>query len=305
MVSSFPLFRTWLQTIASEADGLVCISRSVARQLLAQVPELEVSRRTPLKIGHFHLGADIDTGVGETSDEVKALLERPTRKFLVVGTVEPRKGHAQCLAAFEELWAAGMDLDLVLVGKQGWMVEDLAERMRNHAEAGKRLHWLEKASDADLNALYEKCTALLAMSQDEGFGLPLIEAAKHGQPIIARDIPVFREIAGDHAAYFSGSRGHDFAAALSAWVDQHGRGDIPDSAAMPWLTWTASAERLVDAVLHGRWDVTWFPRGVGEDRSPAGADSSPETADMAADQTADAGYDMAEARESSRSAKRA
>ena len=212
---------------ASEAEGLVCISRSVAQQLLAYVPELEVSRHTPLKIGHFHLGADIDTGSGETSDEVKALLERPTLKFLVVGTVEPRKGHAQCLAGFEELWAAGMDLDLVLVGKQGWMVEDLAERMRNHAEAGKRLHWLEKASDADLNALYGKCTALLAMSQDEGFGLPLIEAAKHGQPIIARDVLVFREIAGEHAAYFSGSSGR-FAAALSAWIDRHGQGDVPE-----------------------------------------------------------------------------
>jgi glycosyltransferase involved in cell wall biosynthesis len=275
----FPLFRIWLQAIASEADGLVCISRSVAQQLLAYVPELEVSRHTPLKIGHFHLGADIDTGAGETSDDVKALLERPTLKFLVVGTVEPRKGHAQCLAAFEELWAAGMDLDLVLVGKQGWMVDDLAERMRNHAEAGKRLHWLEKASDADLNALYGKCAALLAMSQDEGFGLPLIEAAKHGQPIIARDVLVFREIAGEHAAYFSGSSGHDFAVALSDWIDRHGRGGVPDSTAMPWLTWTDSAEQLVDAILHGKWDATWIPGQTDENRSPAGTGSRQETAD--------------------------
>ena len=199
-----------------------------------------------------------------------ALLKRPTRKFLVVGTVEPRKGHAQCLAAFEELWAAGKDIDLVVVGKQGWMVDDLAERMRNHAEAGKRLHWFSKASDADLNALYEKCTALLAMSQDEGFGLPLIEAAKHGLPIIARDILVFREIAGEHAAYFSGSRGSDFASALSAWIDRHGRGDVPASAGMPWLTWAGSAERLVDVVLHGEWDAAWVPGQAAEDAVSGG-----------------------------------
>lgn len=263
----FPLFRTWLQAIASEADGLICISRSVAQQFLSYVRQLEVSRFTPLRVGHFHLGGDIDTGAGEASDEVKALLKRPTRKFLVVGTVEPRKGHAQCLAAFEELWAAGKDIDLVLVGKQGWMVDELAERMRNHAEAGKRLHWLGKASDADLNALYENCTALLAMSQDEGFGLPLIEAAKHGLPILARDILVFREIAGEHAAYFSGSGGSDFASALSAWIDRHERGEVADSGAMPWLTWAGSAERLVDVVLHGSWDATWVPGQAEEERA--------------------------------------
>jgi glycosyltransferase involved in cell wall biosynthesis len=301
----FPLFRTWLQAIASEAEGLVCISRSVARQFLAYVPELEVSRSSPLMVGHFHLGGDIDTGAGAASDEVTALLKRPTRKFLVVGTVETRKGHAQCLAAFEELWAAGKDIDLVVVGKQGWMVDDLAERMRNHAEAGKRLHWFAKASDADLNALYEKCTALLAMSQDEGFGLPLIEAAKHGLPIIARDILVFREIAGEHAAYFSGSRGSDFASALSAWIDRHGRGDVPASVGMPWLTWAGSAERLVDVVLHGDWDAAWAPGQAVEDLSPADMfeDRVGEGADDAAPGTEEPG--MAEAGGSSRLARRA
>lgn len=281
----FPLFRTWLRTISREADGLVCISRAVAQQLLDHLPELDVERPTPLRIGHFHLGADIDTGTGAVSDQVASLLERPTLKFLVVGTVEPRKGHAQCLAAFEELWAAGADIDLVLVGKQGWMVDDLAARMRGHVEAGRRLHWLDKASDADLNALYAQCTALLGMSQDEGFGLPLIEAAKHGQAIIARDIPVFREIAGDHATYFSGTEGHDFAEALSAWIERHHRGDVPDTGNMPWLTWARSAEQLVEAILHGRWDATWRPgpadprrRADGEEHGRSSADTDGGTA---------------------------
>jgi glycosyltransferase involved in cell wall biosynthesis len=184
-------------------------------------------------------------------------------------------------------------------------VDDLAERMRNHAEAGKRLHWLAKASDADLNALYEKCTALLAMSQDEGFGLPLIEAAKHGLPIIARDILVFREIAGEHAAYFSGSRGSDFASALSAWIDRHGRGDVPASAGMPWLTWAGSAERLVDVILHGEWDAAWSPGQAAEDRSPAETSEEP-AVDLAADATPGAeDSGMADAGQSSRLVRRA
>jgi glycosyltransferase involved in cell wall biosynthesis len=60
---------------------------------------------------------------------------------------------------------------------------------------------------------------LLGVSLDEGFDLPLIEAAKHALPILARDIPVFREIAGDHAAWFSGTTAEDLASALESWIE--------------------------------------------------------------------------------------
>ncbi len=142
-------------------------------------------------------------------------------------------GHVACEA------------ELVIVGKQGWMVEKVVERMRGHAQAGKRLHWLAQATDADLNALYNGCSALLAVSLDEGFGLPLIEAAKHALPILARDIPVFREIAGEHAAWFSGTTAEDLAGALWKHGSSNGpRGTVPTTANMPWLTWEQSAATI-------------------------------------------------------------
>jgi glycosyltransferase involved in cell wall biosynthesis len=262
----FPQFRTWLQRIGTFADGLVCISKAVADQLREQLPTLGIDRKDGLKVGHFHLGADIGAEGGTPSPEVQRILKSRNPIFLVVGTVEPRKGHAQALAAFEQLWARGMEAELVIVGKQGWMVEKTVDRMRGHAQAGKQLHWFDHATDADLNALYNGCSALLGVSLDEGFGLPLIEAAKHALPILARDIPVFREIAGEHAAWFSGTTAEELAAALESWIEQWTAGAVPTTARMPWLTWEQSTQQLLDLVLGGTWDATWPSCGEDEGR---------------------------------------
>jgi len=68
----------------------------------------------------------------------------------------------------------------------------LIERLRGHVESGRRLRWIEAGDDADLLAAYRCSSVLLAASCGEGFGLPLVEAAASGLPILARDIAVFR-----------------------------------------------------------------------------------------------------------------
>ena len=87
------------------------------------------------------------------------------------------------------------------------MVEPLIARFGALSAKEQRFSWLPKASDATLRGLYRSATSLIAASRDEGFGLPIVEAAKHGLPIIARDIPVFREVGCDGADYFSVTTG--------------------------------------------------------------------------------------------------
>jgi len=85
-------------------------------------------------------------------------------------------------------------------GKAG-MVSDLMDRLRGHPMRGTRLFVLDAPSDQDVSFLYGHAAGLLYLSKGEGFGLPLLEAANHGTPIICSDIPVFHEIAGDFATY--------------------------------------------------------------------------------------------------------
>lgn len=240
----------WL-AVAGKADMLVCISQSVADELaqwLGQHPEVRGEREAP-RIEAVHLGGDLAHSLptrglpAEAQELLRQLGQRPS--FLMVGTIEPRKDHAAVLAAFEQLWAQGQDLALVISGRAGWMVEELLERLRSHPERERRLFWLEHPSDEFLERLYAGCACLIAASRGEGFGLPLVEAAQHGLPIIARDLPVFREVAGERAFYFEDDSPQALAAAVAQWLTLYRQSRHPASTDMPWLTWQQSAERLM------------------------------------------------------------
>ena len=254
MPQAFPpegqaLFQRWLDTV-TRFDGVACISNAVAGALTDWLAAHPPAAPHPFHVDWFHLGAEIQphaaSGAGEPQGDAKAFLPQlgSGPSFLMVGTIEPRKGHAQTLAAFESLWREGLDVQLVLVGKQGWMVEVLVDQLRRHPERGRRLHWLETIGDEALDQLYGKASCLIAASEGEGFGLPLIEAAQHHLPILARDLPVFREVAGDHAAYFSGAGPEDLAGSVRTWLQLYQRGLQPRSNQMGWLTWRQSADAL-------------------------------------------------------------
>jgi len=87
----------------------------------------------------------------------------------------------------------------------------------------------------------------------EGFGLPLIEAAAHGLPVIARDLPVFREVGGEHAWYFSGNNALRMCAAIEQWLALHADGQAPASIGMRRLSWAESTQQLLAVILGQQW----------------------------------------------------
>jgi glycosyltransferase involved in cell wall biosynthesis len=250
----------WLYTLA-QFDGAICISRTVADELLDWLNQHGPNRLRPFSIGWFHLGADIESSApsrGLPPDAVSVLQTLATRPtFLVVGTLEPRKGHAKTLSAFEQLWREGLDINLVFVGKSGWLVEALVEKLRVHPELGRHFFWLTGVSDEFLEKIYAAANCLIAPSEGEGFGLPLIEAAQHGLPIIASDIPVFREVAGDHATYFRGKTPEAMAQAVRDWLQLDQSTAQAQVAGMPWLTWEQSALQLQNVVCQNNWLYQW------------------------------------------------
>jgi glycosyltransferase involved in cell wall biosynthesis len=241
----------WLSVIA-QFDGAICISRAVADELSNWLKSKRQERLRPFKISSFHLGADVENsvpsfGLPEDADSVlKLLRSRPT--FLMVGTIEPRKCHEQVLSAFDQLWSENEDINLVIVGKTGWLVDKLTSKIQQHEELDRRLFWLEGVSDEYLDKIYAASTCLIAASQGEGFGLPLIEAAQHSLPIIAREIPVFKEVAEDNAYYFSGDNANKLAQDISRWLTLYRSDMHPRSDNMNWLTWKESTAQLVSAL---------------------------------------------------------
>ncbi|SEK25231.1 Glycosyl transferases group 1 [Roseivivax marinus] len=119
------------------------------------------------------------------------------RPYLVtVGTIEPRKNHAFLLDLWEEMGADAPPL--LILGARGW---------ENHAtfarlDAGPPgIHELNGLDDGALFALVAGSAGLLFPSLAEGYGLPLLEAAALGVPVVCSDLPVFREIATGFPIY--------------------------------------------------------------------------------------------------------
>lgn len=251
-------YGNWLRVV-SQQHGAVCISQAVAAELKTWVAHNQPTAAQSLKIDWFHLGADIESSIpskGMPDDgpqQLQKLASAPS--FLMVGTLEPRKRHGQVLDAFEQLWAQNIPANLVIVGKPGWLTEALTTRLSTHPQLGHQLFWLQSASDEYLEKIYAAARCLIAASEAEGFGLPLIEAARHGLPIIARDIPVFREVAQEHALYFAGDDGAALATAIQSWLALEKQQKTPDSSQIQRQTWAQSAQQLLSRMILTK-DVT-------------------------------------------------
>ena len=108
---------------------------------------------------------------------------------------------------------------------------------------------MDGISDEYLEKVYAASTCLVAASYGEGFGLPLIEAAQHGLPVIARDIPVFREVAGEGAFYFSGQSPEDLSQSIKRWLTLRNTDSHPKPSGIHWLTWQQSAAQIKSVLL--------------------------------------------------------
>jgi len=119
--------------------------------------------------------------------------------FICCGTIEPRKNHLLLLHLWRQLAEklGPVTPKLVLIGNRGWENEnavDLLERcpvLQGHVIEASGL------STPALKRLLDGARALLMPSFAEGYGLPVAEALAAGVPVIASDIPVFREIGGE------------------------------------------------------------------------------------------------------------
>lgn len=243
-------YGAWLGVLAGIADGFLCNSPQTETELrdaLSRVHGLTRGFRTQvLPMGHAILEAP-DAPQGEP---VAPRFDTTAPFALMVGTLEPRKGHADALAAFEQLWARGRQDRLVLVGRLGWQVEALRDLIVNHPEHGSRLLWFDDVGDAELFAIYEACTGVVIASLGEGFGLPLIEALGHGKPVLARDLPVFRIHEGRGVHFFAAAASpRVLADAAQAWFEAAQAGEIPVSP--PTEDWRVSARMLL-AALHAK-----------------------------------------------------
>jgi glycosyltransferase involved in cell wall biosynthesis len=197
-----PSFKKGLLAFLARSNYCLSISKSGQSDIYEYLYSINFPNILTLRFDALTLGVTLQAKDGSDVRQFVSDLFASDRVFLSVGTLEPRKGYGISLDACELAWSRGVDFSYVIIGRYGWRSQALRDRIYSHPENGKRLFWIQDANDKELEFAYSRCRSLIQSSIAEGFGLPLIEASLLGAPIIASDLPVFREIGGSELTYF-------------------------------------------------------------------------------------------------------
>lgn len=241
------VFEQWFSWLSKQADGFMCISHFVEGEVAYALARRAPERRPWLS--HFYLGADLDrsTNTGNIRPRVRSMCAERSA-YLMVSTIEPRKNHAYLLDAFDILWERGIDVSLCIIGRIGWKCDAFMDRANKHVERDKRLFLLHDADDQELEYCYHNACSLVFPSFVEGFGLPLVEAMERRLPVMASNIPVFREICQDFAAYFELTNPSSLADLIEM---QYRTGKFPAPRSVDewnWPEWSALTKEFVQRI---------------------------------------------------------
>jgi len=206
---------------AVRPDSGAALVRGLARTLLeadliltpseAVRAELAVERVDPRRVRAIHHGPGQRPGGAPGAPPAGT----PERFVLHVGTLEPRKNVPLLLDAWRLLRDSGAaPPPLVLAGAFGWRADELRRQVARAAAEGWLVH-LGYVAPEELAALYARAAAAVLPSFYEGFGLPLLESLAAGLPVVASDIPVHREVAGEATLYAPPDRPDLFAARIA------------------------------------------------------------------------------------------
>jgi glycosyltransferase involved in cell wall biosynthesis len=244
--SEYPRHRRRLETLARRGRAAIVSTKVVRDSLMRRLGVLG-RRDMPILVAPL----PPDPIFSQKASTENADARRPY--FVICGTIEPRKNHSLLLHIWRDIVTrlGEMAPKLVVIGMRGWENEhviDLLERC-----PGLRDHVIEASglTTPSVKQLLLGARALLMPSFAEGYGLPIVEALALGVPVIASDIPVFREIGGGRLLTIDPTDGPGWRAAICSFAadDSPQRQDLLDRndnyIAPEWTSFFASIEDFI------------------------------------------------------------
>jgi len=237
------VFSLWLEKIYPVADGFITISETVKEQLYSFLKN-KYSDISTKSFEYFVLGVDFKQNKFESEklDKNYKNLFNKNKTYITVSTLEPRKNHQFILEVFDKIWEKELDFNYVIIGRIGWKVGSLLNRIKTHKQYNKRLFLLDKVDDNALIYAYQNSKAMIFASYIEGFGLPIIESLYYNLQVLASNIPIHKEVGQNHISYFDIK---DVNSLVRLLEDDNYQKDIKN---FKWYTWSQSTEELFSKV---------------------------------------------------------
>ena len=229
-------FTAWYRMLFQVADIMFCVSKTTEADIRTCCQRWQVEMPRTLVT---YVGVSQERAVGAPRASLRRFFTGAP-VFLMAGTVEERKQQWFVYQALQPLLAAHA-CKLLLIGHAGRGAAPLARVLAGRAAQDAPVLWLQDAADGELAWAYAHAEALLMASQAEGFGLPVIEAAKYSCPVICSDLPIFREIAGEEATFFPVGDADGLRSVIGGWLQGARK---PAAQLRETYTWQSVADRI-------------------------------------------------------------
>lgn len=229
-----------------QADFIITVSEAVKAEL---VKEFDLS---PNKCIVTHIPPD-PSYFKKNTNNVHAKYKIPTKKYIYfIGNLEPRKNLPVLIDAYRQLPSdIKNEYSLVLGGGNGWKTEKSRASIQDAQDAGENVIHIGFVDTEDTGALYQNASLFVMPSLYEGFGMPILEAFASKIPVVASDIPVLREVAGDGALYAATDRSKEFTEAIQTVLispEQKNRLVANGSKQLQTFSWEKNAQTIIDKI---------------------------------------------------------
>ena len=221
-------------TQCARDSHFVCNSRATRNALLRLRPDLEPYAHVipaiveaPRAVPKLDLQTVVDARAlkgGGNGDAAVSAGRRSggLRAFvLAVAPLEPKKNVPVIVEGWARSVSRKQGVKLLIVGGAGWKSAVSERSIAPYLQSGEIVR-LAGLSDDELGMLYRRAAVLVFPSLAEGFGLPPVEALHAGTPVIASNIPAFREVLEDAALYVDPYDPEDLATKLDSLVIEEG-----------------------------------------------------------------------------------
>ena len=167
------------------AQDIIVPSNTVKNDILALFPVVKPERIHPIP--------EAPDAIFRSPNLRSTIYDLPSKYVLFVGNAYPHKNLSVLLKAMQQL----PEYELVIVAKSSTF---LSRTLAPFDQT--RIHVLSNLQDDELVSVYQKAALLVTPSYMEGYGLVGLEALMVGTPVVASNIPVYREVYGDKVIYF-------------------------------------------------------------------------------------------------------
>lgn len=236
--------KNWTSYSAKKADHIITISEYSKKDIIDmyKIPENKIT------VAYPGYNSDVYKKINN-QDEINKTKNKYSIKgkyIIYVGTLQPRKNLPILLEALENL----KDINLVIVGKKGWLYDEIFEKVKSLGIEDLVI-FTDFIPDTDIAHLLNGAECFVLPSLYEGFGIPVVEAFACGCPVIAADSSSLPEIVSDAGALFYPTSSQNLLSAMEKLLnDVKYKEDLVKKglARSKLFSWDKCTEIIIDAI---------------------------------------------------------